>query len=161
MKVAKFTIITLGALLFSTNTFAFKNKNINDFKTLSKFKTVKEFDTYYNRYTQKCLDNGFGGTGSIPCYVGYKLWDRELNIYYKKLSSKLNNQDKKTLKNSQRQWLKSRDLDMVFNSKVMDKIYTEEGTMYQLIRSGHAHDLALEIIKERALTLKRWYQTIK
>ena len=89
MRLRKIVIGILGLITLASNSLAFENKNIKSFKTLSEFKTTNEFEKYYNSYTQECLDNGFGGTGSIPCFVGYELWDKELNIYYKKLSSKL------------------------------------------------------------------------
>lgn len=156
-KLKKSFFILLTVITFSTSSFAFEYKDIDSFKTLSDFEKVEEFETYYKIYTTECLDNGYGGTGSISCFVSSKLWDKELNIYYKKLMSKLNSNEKELLKKSQKKWLESRDLTIEFNTKLLDKIYTEEGTMYLLISAGDADSLISPIIRERALTLKRWY----
>lgn len=150
----------LTALLLSTSSFAFEHKDIGSFKTLSNFNTVEEFEEYIRIYEQECLDNGYGGTGSIPCFVSYELWDKELNIYYEKLMSKLNPNEKELLKNSQRKWIESRDLTIKFNSKMLDKVYTEEGTMYLLVRAGDADENMSKVIKERALYLKNWYDRL-
>lgn len=158
MKIRNLALVLLSLASISINSFAFENKEINSFKTLNDFKTVEEFEKYYQSYTKECLDNGFGGTGSIPCFVSYELWDKELNSYYKKLISKLDAKEKESLKKSQRKWIESRDLSIDFNSNVLDKVYTEEGTMYMLMRAGDADSLIFPIIKERALTLKRWYE---
>lgn len=41
------------------SSFAFENKDINSFKT------VDEFENYFNSYTKEYLNNGFGEQGSI------------------------------------------------------------------------------------------------
>lgn len=157
MKIKKFTFAILCVMILSLNLFAFEHKDINSFKALNDFNTIEEFEKYYNSYIQECLDNGYGGTGSIPCFVSYELWDKELNFYYKKLLTKLNPNEKELLKKSQRKWVESRDLSIQFNSSLLDKTYLEEGTMYLLMRAGDADSLISPIVKERALTLKRWY----
>ena len=160
MKLKIFILAILGNLVLSSTSFAFEQKTVEELKKLSDFKTVDEFVNYQNNYTQECLDNGYGGTGSIPCFVSYELWDKELNIYYEKLMSKLNPNEKELLKNSQRKWIESRDLTIKFNSKMLDKVYTEEGTMYLLVRAGDADENMSKVIKERALYLKNWYDRL-
>lgn len=161
MKIKMLIFILLSLFIFSTNSSAFEQKNINSFKKLDDFNSVQEFEKYYHSYTQKCLDNGFGGTGSIPCFVAYKLWDKELNSYYNQLLSKLSTNEKELLVSSQKAWLKSRDFTIEFNSKLLDKIYDQEGTMYLLMREEDADSTMSNVIKERVLTLRRWVKSIK
>ncbi|AXX90006.1 hypothetical protein CKA55_03890 [Arcobacter suis] len=152
-------VFTLG-MLISLNLFAFENKDIDTFLKLESFETVEKFESYINKYTQECLDNGFGGTGSIPCFVSYELWDKELNIYYRKLMSKLTAKEKELLKESQKKWLESRDKTIEFNSLMLDKNYDQEGTMFLLDRANVADSDISEIIKNRALYLKNWYDKL-
>lgn len=161
MKIKMLIFILLSLFIFSTNSSAFEQKNINSFKKLDDFNSVQEFEKYYHSYTQECLDNGFGGTGSIPCFVAYKLWDKELNSYYNQLLSKLSTNEKELLVSSQKAWLKSRDSTIEFNSKLLDKIYDQEGTMYLLMRAEDADSTMSHVIKERVLTLRRWVKSIK
>ena len=161
MKIKMLIFILLSLFIFSTNSSAFEQKNINSFKKLDDFNSVQEFEKYYHSYTQECLDNGFGGTGSIPCFVAYKLWDKELNSYYNQLLSKLSTNEKELLVSSQKAWLKSRDFTIEFNSKLLDKIYDQEGTMYLLMREEDADSTMSHVIKERVLTLRRWVKSIK
>ena len=44
--------------------------------------------------------------------------------------------------------------------EITDKIYTEEGTMYLLVRAGDADENMSKVIKERALHLKNWYDRL-
>jgi uncharacterized protein YecT (DUF1311 family) len=139
----------------SVHSFDFTTKTKNDFPTLSKFKDVDAFEHHYLEYIQTCLDNTGGGTGGIPCLIGYEMWDRELNIYYKELHGKLDNVGKNALRQSQIAWLKERDLSIKFNSILLDGKYQEkQGTMYSLMRAGDADKMMVPIIKQRALYLK-------
>lgn len=159
-KVIK-TIVFI--LLFQINSLSYavdyKYKSVKYFKVLSSFKSIKEFEDNYGVYIQHCLDNTFGGTGGIPCYIGYNMWDRELNIYYKKLYSSLSKKAKSILKKSQKFWLKKRDLSIESNSRLLDKKYTEPGTIYLLIRAGDADSAITPIIKQRALFLKKQFES--
>jgi uncharacterized protein YecT (DUF1311 family) len=140
----------------------FDYKKINDFKTLSSFKSVSKFEANFQRYTQDCIDSTGGGTGGIPCFVGYELWDRELNIYYAKLMKILGEKEKGLLKESQLTWIKERDTSIDFNSRLLDKKYKNEtGTMYALMRARDADEMITPIVKQRALLLKKWYEYIQ
>ena len=139
----------------------FEYKKVNDFNILSSFNTVHEFEESYASYVQNCLDHTGGGTGGIPCFIGSKLWDRELNIYYKKLGEILNNKEKSLLKESQRAWIKERDASIEFNSILLNRDYSKQGTMYALMRAGRVDEMITPIIKERALVLKRWFELLQ
>ena len=158
MKIKKITLAILGTITLSINSFAFENKDINSFKTLSEFKTVDEFENYFNSYTKECLDNGFGGRGSIPCFVSNKLWDKELNIYYKKLLTKLDSEKKELLKKLQRKWIETRDLTIELNYALLDEVYGDDGTMFALMSADDADSIMAPMIKQRALLLKKWYE---
>ena len=163
LKITKKIFVAFYLLLacsFSAS-YAYDKKEITDFKELDSFKSVEQFEKYIEKYTQKCLDNSYGGTDGIPCFIGYEIWDRELNTYYNKLYSILEKNEKKKLKESQRSWLKTRDLSLEFSKTLLNKIYTESGTMYLLMRAGDADSMISAIIKQRALTLKIWLDSIK
>lgn len=162
MKTLNTSIFFIFLFLFPSisNGIDYKFKKIEEFKVLESFKTIEDFEKYYEKYTQECLDNTYGGTGGIPCFIGYEIWDRELNIYYKKLYTKLDNHGKKLLKDSQLAWVKERDLSIKLNSFLLDKVYTEPGTMFLLMRAGDADSMITPIIKQRTLVLKTWLQSI-
>jgi uncharacterized protein YecT (DUF1311 family) len=148
------TLLVLFGVSFADSS-DFTTKTRNDFPPLSKFKDVEEFESHYQEYIQTCLENTDGGTRSIRCLIGYEMWDRELNIYYKELFDKLDNAGKNALKQSQIAWLKERDLSIRFNSILLDKKYHQkQGTMYSLMRAGDADKLRVPIVKQRALYLK-------
>lgn len=145
-------------------TFAidYEYKKIDSFKKLESFKSVEEFELYYNKYIQDCLDHTGGGTGGIPCFKSYEIWDRELNIYYEKLINILGKKEKQMLKASQLAWIKERDKSIEFNSKLLDIEYKNEmGTMYALMRAGDADRLITPIVKQRALQLKNWFEFVE
>ena len=134
-------------------------KTVRDFRTLEHSGSVDVFEAAYTKYEQDCLDNTGGGTGGIRCEtLGYELWDRELNIYYERLLKALDEQQKKLLKDSQRQWMEVRDNAIKLNSALLDRRYDTSGTMYQLMRSGDAARIITPIVKQRALMLKAMWE---
>lgn len=144
------------ALVFPSVSFAFNYKKIEDFKTLEAAISVAVFESEVEKYTQDCLDNTGGGAGGIPCYIADKLWDRELNIYYKKLMAALPEKEKSLLQESQIAWLKERDKTITFNTLLLNNKYKPMGTgsMYELMRAGDVSATIVPIIKSRVLYLK-------
>jgi uncharacterized protein YecT (DUF1311 family) len=137
-------------------------KKIDDFKTLESFKSIDEFESSYAKYEQDCLDNTGGGTGGIPCLIGYALWDREVNIYYNRLMKVLGEKERELLKESQLEWIKERDKSIALNSRLLDDKYANEtGTLYSLLRANDADSMMTPIVKQRALLLKKWLEFIE
>ncbi|OGP83290.1 MAG: hypothetical protein A2Z08_00150 [Deltaproteobacteria bacterium RBG_16_54_11] len=155
-------LCVVALLMASSVAFAvdYPYKKIDDFKTLESFKSIDEFEASYNKYIQHCRENTGGGTGGVPCLIGYEMWDGELNIYYSKLMKILGEKEKKLLKESQLAWIKERDATIAFNSRLLDKKYTEEGTMYVLMRAGDADRMMTPVVKQRALLLKEWLELV-
>ncbi len=151
----------IGLLLFAPNILAidYSYKKADDFKTLENFETVEAFETSFGGYVQDCLDNTFGGTGGIPCYIADQLWDRELNIYYNKLLLKLDNRGKELLKKSQQEWVKSRDLAYKFSSHLL-ATHQQDGTMFSLMRARDFNEASAAMVKQRALWLKNWLELL-
>ncbi len=153
----QFFVVTL-LVLFSVgsahaNDFRIKSKN--EFPPLSHYKDVEAFEKHNQEYIRTCLEYTGGGSGSIPCLINYELWDRELNIYYKELSGKLDEAGKNALKQSQIAWLKERDLSFRFNAFLLNRAYKDKkGTMYSLMRAGDADKLMVPLVRQRALYLK-------
>lgn len=92
-------LFTLVLFLISSSIAAqdFKERPIDKFKMLDKFASVEAFENYIEIYTQNCLDNSYGGSLSLRCFVSYELWDRELNKYYQLLRNKFSAKQKKLL----------------------------------------------------------------
>lgn len=155
--------LIIVSLMIASISFAvdYQYKKIDDFKTLESYKSVDEFESCYKKYTQHCLDNTDGGSGGAHCFIGYEMWDRELNIYYTKLMKILSAKEKNLLKESQLAWVKERDKSIEFNSRLLDSKYKEPGTMYILMRAGNAEEMMTPIVKQRALILKKWFDFFK
>ena len=101
-----------------------------------------------NKQLDACIDKDSSTAGTIVCYdQAEKRWDNELNTIYKALLSKLNREGKKSLEQSQKQWIKYRDAEL----KAIRDIYgTMDGTMWNVIAVASA----VEIVEDRVLTLK-------
>lgn len=153
----------LVLLMTASMVFAggFQYKNIHDFKTLESYKSIDEFEASYQKYVKSCLDDTGGGSGAVPCFIGYEMWDRELNIYYNKLMKILGTKEQNLLKESQLAWIKERDKSIIFNSQLLDNKYTEPGTMYLSMRAGDVDRIMTPVVKQRALILKNWYEFVK
>jgi len=150
------TIFFLGMLFFTSNVFGFnyKYKEVYDFKTLDNFESVMAFETYYESYIRDCLNSTGGGTGGIPCFIAGDIWNRELNIYYEKLISKLDNKGKELLKETQRVWIKSRDLTLGLSGDIFWRKHQESGSMYQLMGAADYDSALSAIVKQRVLWLR-------
>jgi uncharacterized protein YecT (DUF1311 family) len=59
----------------------------------------------------------FSQTSEDGLYLEYKKADKELNLAYNKLKSKLKSVDQTALVNAQKAWLKYRDLNCKFTSQ--------------------------------------------
>lgn len=161
-NILNLTLVLCFSLLTAVHAESkFSMQDIKSFKTMEQFKSPEIFDKYINEYIQECLDNGYGGAGSLSCLVNYDLWDRELNIYYKRLYHKLDKQGKEILKASQKEWLRSRDLSKKMTSFVMSKINDGNGGTAQiLIGAMFANNTLSPIIKSRAILLKNWCELL-
>lgn len=79
-------------------------------------------------------------------------WDKELNVVYQKLMKLLNDDQKKTLRQAQKEWIKYRDLE--FSN--IDSIYEMDGTMWGQVRIMER----LEIVKNRTLSLQNYLNAL-
>lgn len=158
-KTLLFFALCCTALL--THAAGFDYKQAKDFKPLSAYPDAAAFEKVYKAYVQECLNETYGGTAGIPCYVGYALWDRELNIYYKKLHTLLSSEERNKLRTAQVAWLNMRDRSKEISNMILIKAYPQPGTMYMLMRAGDASAMSTPMVKERALLLKQWYEAIK
>jgi uncharacterized protein YecT (DUF1311 family) len=104
---------------------------------------------------QSCVKKDSTTIGMTNCtYEAYDMWDKELNKNYNELMNQLRPQGKQVLKAAQREWLEYRDKE--FN--LIDQIYSQlEGTMYIPMRV----DDRLQIVKQRALLLKKYADSLK
>lgn len=135
----------------------FQKKDINEFGYLEDFETVGAFQEYIDDYVQSCIDSTLIDTKTIPCFVSYELWDRELNKYYQRLQDLFNQDERAKLLESQRLWIKDRDRTVELNSSLLDWRYEGlRGTMFNAMRAGDADEAIAPMVKQRALLLKHW-----
>ena len=105
-------------------------------------------------FVDKAMDKDPSTAGMIKSMdEGEKLWDAELNKYYKLLSEKLDKESKTALKKAQLAWINFRDAEFAMIADIYSK---QEGTMYLVI----AVSLRMEVVKRRALDLKNLYQEL-
>ncbi|EKD68947.1 MAG: hypothetical protein ACD_47C00350G0002 [uncultured bacterium] len=105
-------------------------------------------------FVDKAMDKDPSTAGMIKAMdEGEKLWDAELNKYYKLLSEKMDKESKAELKKAQLAWITFRDAEFAMIADIYSK---QEGTMYRVI----AVSLRMEVVKRRALDLKNLYQEL-
>lgn len=133
--------------------------NIGYHHTLDEFANVDDFEKNYNGYIQKCLDESGGGTGGIYCLIESAIWDRELNIQYKKLYSILSDSERGVLREAQKQWIVMRDKNIEMERSLIKE--RNDGTMYVLIREGDIDKLTAKMVKERTLYIMYLISVLK
>ena len=103
-------------------------------------------------FVDKAMDKDPSTAGMVKAAEeGEKMWDVELNKYYKLLSAAIDNESKAALKKAQLAWISFRDAEFSMTGLFYSK---KDGTMYRVI----AACTRLEIVKKRALTLKSLYE---
>ena len=105
---------------------------------------------------EECLAIGSNQTtvGMIACIqTAMEEWDAELNKYYKLLMKTLNNDEQEKLRAAQRQWLVFRDKEFEF---LGTRYGNMEGTIFNIIEADSRNN----IVKQRALELKSYYDIL-
>jgi len=82
-------------------------------------------------------------------YEAEKDYDMLLNKYYKLVLKKLNDSDKETLKQTQRNWIKFRDSERKLNSLLANDNYSGGGTIQGVFQASNY----LELTKKRVIGL--------
>jgi len=92
--------------------------------------------------------------GMIECIqTAMEEWDDELNKYYKLLMNNLDINEQEKLRDAQRQWLVFRDKEFEFIGTRYGKM---EGTMFNIIEADSRNN----IVRQRALELKSYYDIL-
>ena len=100
------------------------------------------------------MEKDYSTAGMVKCTEeAMKMWDTELNNYYKLLIGILDEKSKNSLKYAETMWIKYRDSEFKNIYNVYSKL---EGTMY-IPMYVYAK---MEIVKERALKLKDYYELL-
>jgi uncharacterized protein YecT (DUF1311 family) len=82
------------------------------------------------------------------------MWDREMNKSYGALMSRLQSRQKAALARSQKAWLAYRDAEFLATLEIHG---TKSGSMWMTLAVGDQ----MEIVKERALKLEEYLETLK
>ena len=103
---------------------------------------------------EACIDKNGSTAGMVQCTdKAYADWDKELNKNYAELMRQLKPAQKESLRLSQLEWIKYRDLEFKFIDSVYDRL---EGTMYIPMRI----DSRMEVVRKRALELKSFLDLV-
>lgn len=145
-----FLIILIKILFKSVSVYG---EEIVGYKyTLDDFDSVEEFQKSYTEYIDRCLDLSGGGMGGFNCLIESKIWGNELDVQYDKISSMLNDADKKYFKDAQDKWVLMKDVNVEMEKQL---IKGDDGTMYALMRASMLDKLTADIVKQRVLYLKK------
>ncbi len=105
-------------------------------------------------YLDSCMEINPSTAGIVRCTdEAIKMWDNELNKFYKLLIKTLDGESVNILKSAQLEWIVFRDKEFTNIENIFSR---KEGTMYipmQLFAR-------LEIIKTRALQLQDYYELL-
>ena len=103
-------------------------------------------------YLDSCMEKNPSTMGMTKCTdEAAKMWDEELNKYYKILMNVLDDESAKALKSAEVQWIAFKEKEFAN----IDLMYSKmDGTMYIPMHSY----AKLDIIKARALQLKDYYE---
>ncbi len=97
---------------------------------------------------QHCLNREATTIGLSQCYdSAYQGWDKEMNVQYKNLLTKLNSEQKVKLRSAQRDWLSYRDSWLAATKAWY---LAQQGTMVNLSIGAQA----VQLVKNQALMLK-------
>jgi len=125
-------------------------------KPLDEFENVEAFELQLLGEQNDCLARTGGGTLAGTCFKLHELWDRELNIQYKRLRDALDSEGREKLTRSQKDWITYRDSTFAFNLQMLDFNYSAPGTLWVSIRAGAGVDAMARVIRNRTLMLIEW-----
>ena len=110
-------------------------------------------DTYsIDKSEQEALDKAISTSDMVDAtYEALKQWESEMDKYYNKLIKVLSKEAQEAFKESQEAWVEFRDAEFKAVVGLRDGL---QGTMHIPIAASNEK----EIIKQRALTLKWYYQ---
>ena len=155
MRAIRGTFLTLS-ILMAANLSGAQEASRSDWKPLADFESVESFEKQLSGDQEDCLTNAGGGSMAVTCFKLYELWDRELNIQYRRLQGVLDEEGRKKLTESQRDWIKFRDSTIEFNSYVLAFTYSAPGTMWLGVRAEVADKAMAGIVRDRTLMLLDW-----
>ena len=109
--------------------------------------------------TETCMEKDPSTMAMIECSrVAGEKWDAEMNKYYNLLLSKLGEDAKTSLRDSQRMWLDYRDAEYKAIDDYYSYIYDQAGggTMYSMMQAG----ARMEVVRKRALEIISYYEMV-
>lgn len=155
-------LIPIVAIGSEQNNADFNFKEVDDFPYLSETSDASSFQALIDKYVEDCIDSSEINTKTRWCFIGYKLWERELNKYYQLLLENIHKENVGLLTETQAQWAKNLEKTTELNSAILDIRYGKvQGTMFDAMRSGEADSAITPLVKQRALLLRSWYNTIE
>lgn len=96
---------------------------------------------------KRIAESSSAAAGAVEAYeYAAEEWNKLLNKNYNALMQRLNKEEQETLRASQREWIKYRDLEFAFNKKYWSKF---SGAMY--VPSPYA--FKCNFVRDRALRL--------
>lgn len=158
-RIALRVCVVMGPVLVLANASGAQDstaKGLEDWKPLAEFESVEAFEQQLAGEQKECLARSGGGTLAATCFHLYELWDRELNIQYKRLRSALDTAGKEKLTRSQKDWITYRNSTFAFNTHMLDFSYSAPGTMWASIRTDVGIRAMARVARDRTLLLLEW-----
>lgn len=104
---------------------------------------------------EKCLNTAYSTADMRKCtYDAMDSWFKEIDKYMALLRKELPKEKLNTLETSQKHW---KEYQLVEFDLINELIHNKGGTVYTVVAIAHK----LNIIKERALNLQKYYKEIK
>ncbi len=126
--------------------------------TIQGFGDVYDFQQFLNKNQSNCIKKHLEVSEKIICFKNhYNFWERELNTYHERIKVSLSSRERKLLEESKALWEESRSATVRFNSRVLDKVYSEKmNSTSTFKRAEEASKLIISITMERALLFREW-----
>lgn len=129
---------------------------LGDWRPLAEFESVEAFERQLLGEQEQCLAQAGGGSLAATCFKLHELWDRELNLQYRRLRNELDEAGREKLTRSQRDWIAYRDSTHAFTTHMLDFSYSAPGTLWHGIRADVGVATMAAVVRDRTLLLIEW-----
>ncbi len=140
---------------------AFEVKSPEQFPFLRESASVSEFEQQIQDYESSCLNEFAGSTSGLQCFVGFSLWQREVDFYFSALNSQLTGEAQDQLKINQGVWQQYLQNTREMNFQLLIQKYPNPGTVFVYLRAKDAHEALTPIVRARALLLRQWHTDLQ
>ncbi len=172
--------ILISTIAFGQNRITLKAAKDNLFKQVDSLRKHKPLDDYNGQWVAKLekefyldtlyierlwaleLDYNSSTQGIAQAnYNAENHYDTLLNKYYNKLINRMVGKDKEVIKESQRNWIKFRNSERIFNNTIQDEQYSDGGTIHTIFATQKFADITRQRVIELYYYLDRIWRPMK